>query len=426
MKLSTIKKFIIKGPVKINGEVNISGAKNAALPILAATLLSKKSITLRNTPKLLDIISILESLCYLGSNICLNDDQSITLCNKDCVTKPIGIQFTQKTRGSILLLGPLLSRFGQAKIAMPGGCNFGSRPIDIHLSGLIQLGANIDIVDDNIHASAPNGLTGATIKLPKSSVGATENLIMAATFASGTTIIHNSAIEPEIFDLITFINKMGGNVQHLEGKTIRIIGVNALEACEHTIIGDRIEAGTYLIAAAATQGNVTVKNVSPKDLTYVLEKLKEWGAEISTSDSEIHLRMTMPPKAVDIKTLPFPGFPTDLQAQWLALNIVSSGKSSITDTIYETRTSHVSELQKLDAKLNIDDKKIVSNGLSRLKGGNINATDIRASAGLIIAGCCAEGETHIHNTTFIDRGYVAFDEKLRKLGVDIKRTKVSQ
>ena len=304
---------------------------------------------------------------------------------------------------------------------MPGGCN-GARPIDLHLSSLAELGAKISLEGDIIHASAPNGLIGTELTLPKSSVGATENLVMAATLAKGTTTIHNSAIEPEIFDLINFINKMGGNIKHLGGKSLVIKGVSQLESCTHTIIGDRIEAGTYLIAAAATQGHVSVNNVNPKHLEYVLEKLRESGAEISTTASSIELKMPRKPKSVSITTLPFPGFPTDLQAQWLALSINSTGNSSITDTIYETRISHVSELKKLSADLKIEDKKIISHGTSGLSGSHINATDIRASAGLIIAALCAKGETHIHNTTFIDRGYVAFEEKLRKLGVDIRRT----
>ena len=422
MKESALKKFIIQGPVKIQGEVQISGAKNAALPILAATLLATKPIKLQNIPKLLDIISMLESLCYLGSDICLNDDQSMTINNAYCREKHIE-ESLKKTRASILLLGPLLARFGKATIAMPGGCNIGERPIDIHIDSLIKLGASITINNGIIQASAPNGLQGTTINLPKPSVGATENLIMAATLANGTTTVNNSAIEPEIFDLIDLLNSMGAKITHNGTKTLIIEGVSELSSCEHSIIGDRIEAGTYLIAAAATQGTITVKQVNPQHLSFVLEKLTEAGASIQTTEDSIHLDMPQQPKAVNISTMPFPGFPTDLQAQWLALNIVANGESSVIDTIYETRISHVSELMKIGAQLTLTHNKIIAKGNSPLQGKHINATDIRASAGLIIAALCTHGETHIHNTTFTDRGYVALEEKLRKLGAIINRTK---
>lgn len=423
MKSSTNKKLIINGPIKIKGEVEISGAKNSALPILASTLLTKKSLNLKNIPKIQDIISMLEALCFLNSQVCLNDDHSITINNSLCQEKPVREIFTQKTRASILLLGPLLARFGQATIAYPGGCKFGERPIDLHINSLRQLGARIELRDNMISAAAPDGLIGGNIKLSKPSVGATENIIVAATLAQGVTRLQNCAMEPEIDDLISFLVKMGAKIKRLDAGTIEIQGVKELGSCNHTIIGDRIEAGTYLIAAAATQGSVITKRVNPNHLSYVLKKLTESGAIIKTTLDSISLSMPNPPKSVSIETMPFPGFPTDLQAQWVALNIIASEPSSIVDTIYETRISHVSELQKLGAQLALNNNQISSQGRNKLKGAHIQATDIRASAGLIIASLCALGETHIHNTDYIDRGYVSLEEKFRKLGAQISRTK---
>lgn len=423
MKNATHKKLVIKGPIKIGGEVEISGAKNSALPILASTLLTKKSIKLKNIPKIQDIISMLEALCFLKSQVCLNDDHSITINNALCQEKPVQAAFTQKTRASILLLGPLLARFGRATIAYPGGCKFGERPIDLHINSLRQLGAEIDLRNNMIHASAPNGLIGGNIKLRKPSVGATENIIMAATLAKGITRVQNCAMEPEIDDLIDFLVKIGAKIKRQEPGSIEIQGVKELGSSNHTIIGDRIEAGTYLIAAAATQGNVITKKVNPQHLSCVLKKLSESGAIIQTTHDTISLSMPCPPESVSIETMPYPGFPTDLQAQWVALNIIASEPSNVIDTIYETRISHVSELQKLGAQLELKNNQIVSQGNNKLKGTHIQATDIRASAGLIIAGLCAHGETHIHNTDYIDRGYVALEEKFRKLGAKISRTK---
>lgn len=421
---TVMKKLIINGPVKTKGEIEIAGAKNSSLPILAASLLSAASITLRNVPKLLDIISMLETLCVLGSRICLNDDDSIQIQNKKCEEKSLPESLTSRTRASILFLGPMLARFGKASIALPGGCNFGERPIDLHIEGLKKLGANIIIKDKMIMAEAPNGLQGAHIHLQKASVGATENLIMAASLAAGTTIIENCALEPEIFDLIDFLNKMGAKIHH-NAKNLTITGVSALSGCEHSIIGDRVEAGTYLIAAAATQGQVTTRKINPEHLTDVIEKLKACGALVNTGKDYIDLRMPCPPKAIAIETAPYPGFPTDLQAQWLALNIIAQGSSCITDTIYETRTSHVSELVKLGAQIKCQHNSIHAEGSSQLRGATVCATDIRASAGLIIAGMCAQGETHILNTDYVDRGYVALEEKLKKIGAKIHRTEVT-
>ena len=422
---SSMKKLIITGPVKTQGDVEIAGAKNSSLPILAASILCKKELVLNNVPKLLDIVSMLETLCMLGSRICLNDDDSINIHNELCTQKTLPEPLTSRTRASILFLGPMLARFGKASIALPGGCNFGERPIDLHIEGLKKLGAEIVIKDNMIHAEAPNGLNGTRIYLQKASVGATENLVMAATLAKGKTTIENCALEPEIFDLINFLNKMGAKITHSDTCTLTVEGVKTLSGCHHSIIGDRVEAGTYLIAAAATKGQVTTRKVNPEHLGSVIEKLRACGAQISTGEDYISLSMPNHPKAVEVKTAPYPGFPTDLQAQWLALNIIAEGQSCITDTIYETRTSHVSELVKLSASIQCENNSIHASGSSRLQGAQVCATDIRASAGLIIAGMCAQGETHILNTDYVDRGYVALEEKLRKIGAKIQRTEVN-
>ena len=424
MKTGANKKLVVEGPIKIKGEVEISGAKNSALPILAACILSKESIKLNNIPKLLDIISMLEVLGDLNTHICLNDDNALIINAKKAQSKNIIEELTKKTRASILLLGPLLARFKKATIALPGGCNIGKRPIDMHINGLEAMGASIRIDNNIIYASCPDGLIGSKIDLLKPSVGATENLIMAASLARGTTVLTNIALEPEIFDLIDFLNKMGVSITKKEN-TLTIQGSTELKGCEHTIIGDRLEAGTYLIAAAATQGEVTTKNVNPQHLSFVLEKLSKCGASIKTTKNSIHLSMHTQPKAVQITTMPFPGFPTDLQAQWLTLNIIASGQSKVTETIFENRISNVFELKKLGANLELDNNEINIKGDDCLIGSHVEAKDLRASAGLIIAGLTAKGKTHIHNTSYIDRGYVSLEEKLRKLGAIIHRTQTS-
>lgn len=422
MKTITNKKFIIQGPTQIEGDIPIAGAKNSALPILAATLLSSEAIELSNIPKLSDIISMLEAISYLGAKVCLNENDSISIDGQNNGTKPILAQLTKKTRASILLLGPLLARFGTATIALPGGCDFGQRPIDLHLDGLEKLGASIESVNGVITATAPDGLRGCKIQLKKPSVGATENLIMAATLAKGETIIDNIAQEPEIHDLVELLQKMGAKIRFISVDSVSITGVNKLSGCSHKIIGDRLEAGTYLIAAAATQGQVSIKDINPKHLEYVIEKLIECGATITTSDNSISLLMSKRPQAVNITTMPYPGFPTDLQALWLALNSVATGNSEVTDTIYESRMAHVTELKRMGASLIQDKNKISIMGVSQLTGTDVYASDIRASASLVIAALCASGKTHIHNTDYIDRGYVSLEEKLRKIGARIHRT----
>ena len=417
-----IKMLSIQGPSKINGKIKISGSKNAALPIIVATLLSKNTITLHNIPNLLDIMSILEILCTLKSQICLHDDQSITINNSQCSGVAIPASLAQKTRASIVLVGPLLARFGKATVALPGGCKIGERPIDLHINGLTKLGAQIKIDNNTIQASAPNGLNGAEIYLNKPSVGATENIIMAGTLARGRTILHNYAKDPEIKDLIHMLIAMGANICY-NNESIIIEGQPSLNrTCTHTVIGDRIEAGTYLIAATATQGKVTIENINPQHLEHVIAKLKLCGAIIKTYKNKISLLMPHRPKAISIQTEPYPGFPTDLQAQWLALSSMSDGESYVIDTIYKTRLSHVYELQKLNAEIKIINHKVLINGKMILSSSkNIIASDIRASAGLVIAALCAYGQTLIHNTSYLDRGYVAFEEKLTKLGIKIHR-----
>ena len=365
---------------------------------------------------------MLEAISYLGTQVCLNENDSITIDGTNNCTKPLLAQLTKKTRASILLLGPLLTRFGSATIALPGGCDFGQRPIDLHLDGLKKLGASIDTTNGVITASAPDGLKGGEIYLKKPSVGATENLIMAATLAKGETVIKNIAQEPEILDLVELLQKMGANIRFLSKDSIAITGVEKLSGCQHAIIGDRLEAGTYLIAAAATQGQVSIKHINPKHLSIVIEKLIECGATVTTTNDTISLIMNKRPKAVSITTMPYQVFPTDLQALWLALNSIAIGSSEVTDTIYESRMAHVSELERLGASLTQEKNKILIKGVPELIGTDVYASDIRASASLVVAALCATGQTFIHNTDYIDRGYVALEEKLRKIGARIHRT----
>lgn len=427
MKTGAIKKLVVRGPTKIQGEVNISGAKNSALPILAACILTQETIKLTNIPKLRDITSMLEVLSSIKTHICLTDDDILHINAQATESLSIEEALTKKTRASILLLGPLLARFKRASIALPGGCNIGKRPIDMHIDGLTALGAHIEVRDNIVHASCDvRGLTGGTIHLPKPSVGATENLLMAATLARGTTVLSNIALEPEIFDLVDLLRGMGACIRH-DKNTLIIEGKEKLNGYKHNIIGDRLEAGTYLIAAAATGGEVITRHVNPDHLGFVLARLTECGASITTTKDSIHLKMKSHPRAITIETAPFPGFPTDLQAQWLTLNIIAEGNSQIKETIFENRASNVYELRKLGAELCLDSEssEIQISGGCYLTGDHVEAKDLRASAGLIIAGLAAHGCTHIHNTDFIDRGYVALEEKFRKLGADIHRTQSS-
>lgn len=404
------------------GTILVSGAKNAALPELAAALLTGQPVILNSVPYLADIASMITVLSSMGVFVKLSGSRALTIEAKQIEHTCPPKHWVQKIRASILLLGPLLARTGSAKIAMPGGCAIGLRPIMEHVLGLEALGANIEIVDNVIIASAKK-LIGAHIKMQSVSVGATENLIMAASLADGTTIIENAAKEPEVSDLALMLNKMGANISGYGTDTITIIGVPKLNGVEHDVMPDRIEAGTMLIAAAANCGKVKLTNCPTYALTEVIKKLTEAGAEIHMQENTITLDMHgQQPKSIAIKTAVYPGFPTDLQAQWVALLAVSAGKATVEETIFDDRLHHIPELLKMGAEIHQSDQVLTITGKPNLVGAKVKASDLRAAAGLAIAGMRATGITSVVNAHYLDRGYDGFEQKLRLCGVVLDRT----
>lgn len=422
-----MKKLIIHPNGRpLSGSVQISGAKNSALPILCASLLTKKSFTIKNIPYLYDIQSSIHLLKNLGSEVRLNYPHAISIKNTNIHNThlPIETNIPIHSRTSILMLGPLLAQFGKASIALPKGCSIGKRPIDLHIDSLCQLGADISIKDGYIHArTIQSKLQGTEYHFKTVSVNATENLIMAATLANGTTTITNAATEPEVGDLISCLQKMGANITGKDTKTIIIKGVNQLNGAVHSLIPDRIEAGTFLTAAAMTKGHIQIDKVNPSHLSAPIEKLREAGADIITKKDSIELNMHgKQPKAVSIVTEPYPGMPTDMQAQFTALNAVATGSSTIKETIFEDRFQHVPELRKLSANIRIKDNTIYISGKKHLTGKTtLYASDIRASAALILASLVAKNTVTIKNIYHLDRGYELLEEKLSKLGVCITR-----
>lgn len=414
----------ISGPCKLStATIRVSGAKNAALPILAASLLADDLVCLYDIPHLKDTTYMLEALCSLGIKICLDENKNFTIDPTSCDQVSITAPLAKKMRTSLLFLGPLLSKYKQAQIPLPGGCNIGARPIDIHIDGLRKMGASIQIQEQTIYATAPKaGLHGMEFTLPAPSVGATQNLIMAATIAAGTTILHNIATEPEIQDLIDFLNNLGASIQQTAVGSVTITGKPSLGGGSHRIIGDRIQAGTYLIAACICQSSIQIQGVDPMHLTCVLDKLRQSGAIITTAEKCIHLNMPTRPQAVDVSTGPYPEFPTDLQAQWIALNCTAQGHACVTENIYENRMAAAHELQKLGANINITNNKAYTKGSTTLSANSLEATDIRASAGLILACLKATGTSTIHRVEHADRGYTYLEENLRKMGVKLQRT----
>lgn len=418
-----LEKLVIKGGNQLNGRVRVSSAKNAVLPIIAATLLASTPSKLLEIPNLEDVGTISQVIESLGVKITRNEaDDEIIFDASMLTATEAPYELVRKMRASFLVMGPLLARKGEAKISMPGGCAIGARPIDLHLKAFEALGAKIEITEDYVYAHAPEGLQGTQIYLDFPSVGATENVIMAASMAKGKTVIENAAEEPEIVDLATFLNAMGANIRGAGTNVIRIEGVESLHGAIHTVIPDRIEAGTYLIAAAMAGGDVFVENALPEHLKPVVAKLKEAGVTVEEDIDGIRVISTGKGlKAVDIKTLPYPGFPTDMQAQMMTLLAVTKGSSIITETVFENRFMHVAELVRMGASIKIDGRTAIIEGVESLTGCEVKATDLRAGAAMILAGLVAQGETEISDIYHIDRGYVNIEGKFRGLGANIYR-----
>ena len=421
-----MEKLIINGGKRLKGRVKISGAKNAVLPIIAAALLGQESPSrLEEVPALDDVHTLTEVLKQLGVKAEFNADKNTLLVDSSEITScEAPYDLVRKMRASFLIIGPLLARYGQAKISMPGGCAIGTRPIDLHLKGFEALGADINIGHGFIEAHAPNGLKGARIYLDFPSVGATENIIMAACMAEGQTIIENPAQEPEIIDLANYLNVMGANIRGAGTNVIKIDGVKCLTGKNYTIIPDRIEAGTYMVAAAMTKGDVFIENAISEHLKPVIAKLKEAGVTIEEHIDGIRVTCDKATKAVDIKTMPYPGFPTDMQAQFMAMLTVSEGTGMVTETVFENRFMHVDELKRMGANIKIDGRTSTVEGVPSLTGCQVKATDLRAGAAMVLAGLVAEGETAVGYIHHIDRGYDNLVAKLIGLGADIRRVDV--
>ncbi|MDE0158072.1 MAG: UDP-N-acetylglucosamine 1-carboxyvinyltransferase [Gammaproteobacteria bacterium] len=415
-------KLTIRGGAPLRGEISISGAKNAALPILAATLLTDKPVLIGNIPHLHDITTTMELLGQMGSELMLDERMIIEVNNRDLGRLYAPHDLVKTMRASILVLGPLLSRYGQAHVSLPGGCSIGSRPVDLHLKGLSDMGAEITVNDGYIHARARR-LHGAYINFEQVTVTGTENLMMAATLADGRTVLENAAREPEVADLAECLNRMGAEITGAGTGRIEIEGVEQINGTRHDILPDRIETGTYLVAAAMTGGSIRLKNTNPALLEAVIEKLSEAGAGIACNGATISLEMEpgSKPRAVDIDTSPFPGFPTDMQAQFTALNCIAEGRAVITENIFNNRFMHVMELRKMGADLAQSGNRVMVNGVDTLTSSTITARDLRASACLILAGLVARGQTLVEQVYHIDRGYETIEEKLMQLGASIKR-----
>lgn len=416
-----MEKLVICGGRRLTGKVKISGAKNAVLPIIAAALLGQTPSLLEEVPDLEDVRTIAEVLRALGVKVERREDHMLYIDSTSIARHEAPYELVRKMRASFLIMGPLLARYGSAKISLPGGCAIGTRPIDLHLKGFEALGAQIEIGHGYIEAKAPEGLTGARIYLDFPSVGATENIIMAASMAKGQTLLENPAHEPEIIDLVNYLNMMGAKIRGAGTNVIKIEGVDSLEGRNYTIIPDRIEAGTYMIAAAMTKGDVYIENAISEHLKPVIAKLKEAGVAIEEDLSGIRVSCNGETKAVDIKTLPYPGFPTDMQAQFMAMQAVSEGTSVVTETVFENRFMHVDELRRMGANIKIEGRTSVVEGVKSLTGCQVKATDLRAGAAMVLAGLVADGETQVGYIHHIDRGYDDFVGKLCRLGADIKR-----
>ncbi len=416
-----MNKLIIKGGIPLSGQVRISGSKNAVLPILAGTLLADSPVIIRNVPHLHDVTTTMELLGRMGVLLTIGEKMSIEIDPTSLENTFAPYELVKTMRASILVLGPLLARYGEAEVSLPGGCAIGARPVDMHLSGLEAMGADIDVEQGYIKARCKR-LKGARIVMDQVTVTGTENLMMAASLADGTTIIENAAREPEVVDLADFINAMGGRVENAGSDLITIHGVERLSGCDYSVLPDRIETGTYLVAAAITGGKVLIKHTDPRLLDAVLAKLEESGAMIDIGDDWIELDMEgRKPHAVNIRTAPYPGFPTDMQAQFCALNAIAEGTGSVTETVFENRFMHIQEFMRLGANVHLEGNTVIIQGVDGLNGAQVMATDLRASASLILAGLVAQGETVVDRIYHIDRGYDHIEEKLASLGAQIQR-----
>ena len=420
-----MEKLIVKGGNRLVGAVKTSGAKNAVLPIIAASILGTTPSHLDEVPMLEDVHTISEVLKCLGLAVeCSPEKNVLDIDSTEITSYEAPYELVRTMRASFLVMGPLLARIGKARISMPGGCAIGARPIDIHLKGFEALGVKIEQGHGYIEASAPEGLKGTSIYFDFPSVGATENIMMAASLAEGTTILENAAEEPEIVDLANYLNKMGAKIRGAGTDTIRIEGVEKLHGADYTIIPDRIEAGTYMIAAAMTGGDIVVENVLPEHQKPLIAKLREAGAVVEEDIDKVRVIGKNPLKAVSIKTLPYPGFPTDMQAQMMAMMVIAEGRSKVTETVFENRFMHVVELNRMGAQISTEGRSAVIDGPCKLTGCDVRATDLRAGAAMILAGRVAEGTTRIGDLHHIDRGYENIVAKLKKLGADIERVDV--
>ena len=415
-----MQKLEVFGANKLKGQIKISGSKNASLPILAATLLSKKKIYLKNLPRVKDIETMVSLLQSLGSKINFNKN-NLVIDNVKQNKSFASYSLVKTMRAGILVLGPLLAKFGKAKVSLPGGCAIGTRPVDIHLSALSKLGVKYKINQGYVHATAPNGLIGSKIKFSKISVGATENLIIAASFAKGTTILKNCAIEPEIKDLVNFLKSMGCNIKWISKRSVKIEGVSKVKETTYPVMFDRIEAGTYLVAAAVTEGNLKIKNIVPKIIQTEISTLKKIGAKINVKKNEVHILGNKKIISMNIKTAPYPGFPTDLQAQIMVLLCKANKQSVIKEDIFENRFMHVAELNRMGAKISTDGNKAKVTGNINFEAAELMATDLRASVSLILAALTAKGKSVINRIYHLDRGYENIEKKLKKVGAKIRR-----
>ena len=414
-------RLIITGGIPLHGEIRISGAKNAALPLLAASLLADSPVTISNVPHLRDVTTTMELLGRMGVQLMVSENMDIEVDPRTISNFYAPYELVKTMRASILVLGPLLSRYGRADVSLPGGCAIGSRPVNLHLNGLEAMGATISVEGGYVRAQAKR-LKGVHLVMDIVTVTGTENLMMAATLAEGTTVIENAAREPEVVDLAAFLIRMGAKISGAGTDTIVIEGVDSLQGTEFSILPDRIETGTYLVAAALTGGSIKLKRARPQILESVLLKLSEAGAVIETGDDWIHLDMQgRRPQAVDIRTAPYPGFPTDMQAQFTALNIIAEGTGTIIETVFENRFMHVLELQRMGADVRLEGNTVITNGVPQLTAAPVMATDLRASASLVLAGLVASGDTIVDRIYHIDRGYECIEEKLSQLGARIRR-----
>jgi len=415
-----MQKLEVFGANKLKGQIKISGSKNASLPILAATLLSNKKIILKNLPKVRDIETMLTLLQSLGSRVKLDKNKTI-IDNSKQNKKFASYNLVKTMRAGILVLGPLLAKHKSAKVSLPGGCAIGTRPVDIHLKALSKLGVKYKIDQGYIIANAPKGLKGNNIKFPKISVGATENLIIAASFAKGTTVLSNCAIEPEIKDLVNFLNEMGCNIKWISKRTIKVIGVSEIKEISYSVMFDRIEAGTYLVAAAVTEGNLKISNIVPEIIKTEINVLKKLGSKIITKKNEVQIIGNKKIKNTKITTAPYPGFPTDLQAQIMVLLCKANKSSIIKEDIFENRFMHVAELNRMGAKISTDGNKAIVEGNINFAPAELMATDLRASVSLILAALTAKGKSVINRIYHLDRGYENIEKKLKKVGAKIRR-----